>query len=1378
MKKYVLAVLLCLLFYSVSFAQIPYPGNDHSSGVGFGGFPNGYTGNLSFYIKDIVVGGSIGKQGLIWKRRATSRTAQAEQFFGLGHNWTHNWQWEMMYDGTDTQGRTVISIHKPSGVVRRFVEDENGEWASGPNVRDRLVVEGDTFLFQIRAGDVGQVKFLKKNEEKGDCFYPSIYKDAQGNEWEFVYSQGQLTQIIEPAGRWIKIHYSKLKTPSGQDEIPSFNLISRVEASDGQEVIYRYEFPEGSSYPVLVQVLYPDETQAVYIYEKPHTSGRHLLASADDPHGDNRLRASIFRYREETQAPSGLLKDIRSSDDSIISAISWPGERIRKIQKINGAFEYKTYYPGGNIAEIRDSLGYTRKLNYSNDNYGLLESVTDQFGNITYYKYNAYRDKIKTVYPDNTTKEWQYDEAGRLVSSTDELGHTYSFERDGLGRIIRVIFPNGYTREMVYNNWGQVLEIINREGKIATFSVNSRGLCESVTDADGNTSYTVYDAKDRIAEVIDARGNRTVFNRDKAGRAVGIIYADGAKEERAYDRFGVVTLKVDPMGNRQTIAYDDFGRILWAMDPLGNKTAYEYASIGQSGASRKQAINIKYAGGLELIKTFDDNGRLLTETSAVGTSRERQTVYEYNGKGRLIRKTNSLGQITQYFYDSRDRLNREISPLGNIKTYKYNAAGLKTSATNARGHEVQWSYNELGREVKKTDAKGQIYERSYDISGRLWKLIGPNGLVYQYEYDGNGRKTALVYPDGSRETWSYNAVGKKNLYTNRSEDSCVYKYNNRNRMIYSHWDDGSQTTYRKYDKLGRIILIDNDDSKLSFIYDSNSRLLSETQDLSPLDDNAGFDPAPAIIQYTYNSDGSLASMGYPDGTRLEYHYTLDKLLQEVRAGESAEPVVRYKYDGAGSIVQLARENSTLTDFEYDYDAKIIQITDKGPDLNEMGLLGYAYDKTGNPTHIINYAGENIYQNQYEYDAVSQLIGVDRIQDLKGIENRTAPSQLKYEFDKAGNRIQIYDDGEVTSYDVGQLNTYKTAGTHTTQYDGNGNLSSIEGIEFSYDALNRLVSVSGEQLNARFVYDGKNRVVMRNFNGEITFNTFSKWNLIEERDSKGNQKAKYLFGQRTDKMVALINKYGTFYPHYDALGNVMMLTGEDGKLVESYHYAPFGKVNIRNAQGEALTDSAVENRWFFTGREWLSQVGVYDFRNRVYSPTLGRFLQTDPIRFNAGDMNLYRYVFNNPVRFNDPYGLQVRVYSSDALGIAGLNHAFVYSTEAHDGVGRSGQSGNNGRFDGVPKNFDPNAYQYTIVTDLNGYTEQGFINHVRNDPSMNSGLWVPYINDCHTDLEDGFDSAGVFYPGAPNDRIDLDDWFVDSLNSVFDAIYDLFESWFE
>jgi RHS repeat-associated protein len=49
------------------------------------------------------------------------------------------------------------------------------------------------------------------------------------------------------------------------------------------------------------------------------------------------------------------------------------------------------------------------------------------------------------------------------------------------------------------------------------------------------------------------------------------------------------------------------------------------------------------------------------------------------------------------------------------------------------------------------------------------------------------------------------------------------------------------------------------------------------------------------------------------------------------------------------------------------------------------------------------------------------------------------------------------------------------------------------------------------------------------------------------------------------------------------------------------------------------------------------VQLANYKARWYQPTLGRFLQNDPVRFDAGDLNLYRYCFNNPINHTDPSG---------------------------------------------------------------------------------------------------------------------------------------------
>jgi RHS repeat-associated protein len=131
---------------------------------------------------------------------------------------------------------------------------------------------------------------------------------------------------------------------------------------------------------------------------------------------------------------------------------------------------------------------------------------------------------------------------------------------------------------------------------------------------------------------------------------------------------------------------------------------------------------------------------------------------------------------------------------------------------------------------------------------------------------------------------------------------------------------------------------------------------------------------------------------------------------------------------------------------------------------------------------------------------------------------------------------------------------------------------------------------------------------------------------------------YVHGGRVDEMVASQGGGQWRYYHYDARGHCLLLTSPSGALLEQYEYDAFGFPYFHSPTGAKQGPQLYGNRFLFTGREWLGELRLYDYRNRMYEPELGRFLQPDPKQFEAGDYNLYRYCHNDPVNKSDPTGL--------------------------------------------------------------------------------------------------------------------------------------------
>lgn len=257
---------------------------------------------------------------------------------------------------------------------------------------------------------------------------------------------------------------------------------------------------------------------------------------------------------------------------------------------------------------------------------------------------------------------------------------------------------------------------------------------------------------------------------------------------------------------------------------------------------------------------------------------------------------------------------------------------------------------------------------------------------------------------------------------------------------------------------------------------------------------------------------------------------------------------------------------------------------------------------------------------------------------------------------AGNRESVVNGGTV-SYVRNSLNQYTSVGGVTHTWTANGNLLNDGSRTFGYDYENRLTSVSG---GISYAYDAQERRVEKNVSGAITKYIYDGSQIIQERNAAGSVIREYIYGAGIDEPMMLRTPSSSYYYQFDALGSVAHVNGSSGAIVESYKYDVYGQFS------RSGTD--IENQYFFTGRQYDPETGLYYYRARYYSPSLGRFLQTDPLHYVDGP-NLYTYVTNNPVNLIDPLGFwTVQIGGTGSGGLAGGGSAsagFVFGySKAH------------------------------------------------------------------------------------------------------------------
>ena len=374
-------------------------------------------------------------------------------------------------------------------------------------------------------------------------------------------------------------------------------------------------------------------------------------------------------------------------------------------------------------------------------------------------------------------------------------------------------------------------------------------------------------------------------------------------------------------------------------------------------------------------------------------------------------------------------------------------------------------------------------------------------------------------------------------------------------------------------------------------------------------------------------------------------YNADGQIEAATFGNGVENVWEYDQRGRSTYIKASKDNTVLQQ------------------------LGFEYDALGNLDARLDHAQD--IREDFVYDAQNRLLSSTLTGNGAALYHQANLAQQTFTYDALGNLTFKSDVGHYTYGQNGAgihaLTNTALNGVNTPyQYDANGNQISGNGRTVSYTQYNKPSLITkGNNLN-EFDYGPEHQLIWQ----KSTINSSSGAagaTTKETRYAGGNFEQEHLVGsaQTLDihhlKMgrhtIAVLkttpnlqSTVSTHYLHQDHLDSVVMVTDEQGEVVERNHYDAFGQrrtgVLDQTQQTRLLTGlslqtgfAAVTDRGFTNHRQ-LNGPNLIHMGGRVYDPHTGRFLSADShiqSPLNSQSYNRYSYVLNNPLSLNDPTG---------------------------------------------------------------------------------------------------------------------------------------------
>ncbi|MDY6906537.1 MAG: RHS repeat-associated core domain-containing protein [Thermodesulfobacteriota bacterium] len=852
-------------------------------------------------------------------------------------------------------------------------------------------------------------------------------------------------------------------------------------------------------------------------------------------------------------------------------------------------------------------------------------------------------------------KTFGYDPFGNLTVITDQFGNQTTIQRDADGTPLSITSPDGLVTMLAVNVDNQLEQITLPDGAEYNFTYTDEDLLTAKVDPNTHAYHYEYNNAGRIIDVYDDHGGHWSYDRQAGiSHATGTL-TSGEGNTTVYERGTDLET-----GRKQMKTHYPDGGVSESIVSTDNLKFNHMLACGMA-INKTIGLDPEYQSQYikEDVRTAPSGLSRVTERDIVYTDTDADDAFDLivhstNTNGKTVAWQNNILASTRTIASPEGRTFTSTYDPGTLTTTQAHMPGLASTAYTYYGNgkpetvttgtrQTSFTYDTDGYLDSITDPRNLTTFFTNDKAGRVTQIDRPDNTSLGFVYDNNGNMTVLTNPSGIDHEFGYNAVDKNSSYATPLSGNYTYTYDKDRRLVQKTFPSG-QTIYLDYenpadpDDKSRLWQIITPEYNIDYTYLCGSRVESITRDTETV--TYGYDgklvtsetlsgTLSQTLDYTYNNDFDIDTFTYAGATE-SYAYDDDGLL----TGAGGFTISRYNdpgvnetglpYNVSNGTFDLSRgfnEYGETSGEDTDISTQNVfdwSITDRYPDgkiktktetLNgTAATYDYTYDEMGRLTTVTQ---DGTLVEEYTYDSLPYGTCTYQMNVLRGISGRTLSYDDEDHLLSTGNANYQYDvDGFLQS---------KTTGTDTTTYDysSRGELLSVDlpdgtAIEYLHDPLGRRIAKKIDGTVAEkylwsglttllAVYDGSDNLLMR---------------------------FKYADG----RMPVAVEKAGVvYYLAYNQVGTLRAVADSAGNIVKQVDYDSWGYV---------LNDSnpSFEIPFGFAGGLYDKDTGLVRFGYRDYDPDTGRWTAKDPIGFDGGSVDLYKYTLADPINLIDPNGL--------------------------------------------------------------------------------------------------------------------------------------------